>query len=155
MQQSDPKTTAGLELCGLIFTVLRLNGRLVSAGDRIAAPFGLTSARWQILGAVAMSPSLTTVAGHARTMGLTRQGVNRIVGELVADGYLKLQDNPGHRSAKLVVMTPEGQRALGNCMRAQAPWANEVSEGLSPARIANAHKLLQEVLLRTDQHAQE
>ncbi|HEL5400360.1 TPA: winged helix-turn-helix transcriptional regulator [Stenotrophomonas maltophilia] len=155
MEQSDPRTAAGNEVCGLIFTILRLNGRLVSAGDRIAGAFGLTSARWQILGAVAMSPSLGTVASHARTLGLTRQGVNRIVGELVEEGHLELKDNPNHRSAKLVLMTAAGQKALDSCMQAQAPWANEVSDGLSPGRIADAHKLLQDLLRRTDQRAQE
>ncbi|MEM7211572.1 MAG: MarR family transcriptional regulator, partial [Pseudomonadota bacterium] len=44
-------TEAGEAVTALILDVFRLNGRLLLAGDRLVSELGLTSARWQILGA--------------------------------------------------------------------------------------------------------
>ena len=57
----------------LLVEVFRVNGLLLAAGDDLARPAGLTSARWQVLGVVDHGP--VTVAQVARIMGLTRQSV--------------------------------------------------------------------------------
>ena len=74
-----PSTNQAASLTALILEVFKLNGALIAAGDRLVADLRLTSARWQVLGAVAMAPAPQTVADIARTMGLTRQSVQRIV----------------------------------------------------------------------------
>jgi DNA-binding MarR family transcriptional regulator len=104
---------SGVAVSELIVTVFRLNGRLLVAGDRLVAHLGLTSARWHVLGAIALSPAPEPVAPLARNMGLNRQGVQRIVGKLVAEGFVELKDNPHHRSAKLVVMTAKEAPTAG------------------------------------------
>src|SRR5918995_101020 len=53
----------------LVLEVFRLNGLLLAAGDQLAEPSGLTSARWQVLGVVDHEPA--PVANVARIMGLT------------------------------------------------------------------------------------
>lgn len=155
MEQSDSRTPAGAAISELIITVFRLNGRFLTAGDRLVSEFGLTSARWQVLGAIAMSPMPETVARHARNMGLQRQGVNRIVNELASEGFLEFKDNPHHRSAKLIVLTAKGNRALNASMRVQAPWVNELGQGLDAKGIKAAHKLLKELQQRLEQQAAE
>jgi hypothetical protein len=40
----------------LALEIFRLNGELLADGDALVADLGLTSARWQVLGAVALSP---------------------------------------------------------------------------------------------------
>jgi hypothetical protein len=47
---------AGKAATALILEVFRFNGRLLAAGDKLVANLGLTSARWQVLGAIALSP---------------------------------------------------------------------------------------------------
>lgn len=42
----------------LIVAVLRLNGSLIEAGSRRVEDIGLTPAWWQVLGALALSPTL-------------------------------------------------------------------------------------------------
>ena len=64
--------------------------RLIAAGDDLVSDLGLTSARWQVLGAIALAPAAETVARLARAMGLHRQGVQRIVNELAAEGIVVL-----------------------------------------------------------------
>jgi hypothetical protein len=53
----------------LILETFRLNGRLLAAGDALVADVGLTSARWQVLGAIALAPVPQPVAHIARNMG--------------------------------------------------------------------------------------
>ena len=38
----------------LVLEIFRLNGCLIASGDALVAKIGLTSARWQVLGAIAM-----------------------------------------------------------------------------------------------------
>jgi DNA-binding MarR family transcriptional regulator len=143
MKNNDLRTPMGVAVSELIVTVFRLNGRLLASGDRLVAEFGLTSARWQVLGAIALSPVPEPVARLARNMGLNRQGVQRIVGELVAEGFVELKDNPHHRSAKLVVMTAKGLQAYNAAMRVQARWVNMLGEGFDPKSIEKAGRMLE------------
>ena len=139
----DPSQPDGLEtLTALILEVFRLNGRLISAGDRLVFDLKLTSARWQVLGAAALAPSPQPVAWLARSMGLHRQGVQRIVNELVAEGILVLEENPHHRRAKLVRLTKKGEGLFEAASRRQKPWAKRLAKGLPPKTIAAAHDLL-------------
>src|SRR5215469_18732385 len=84
----------------LILEVFRLNGRLLAVGDALVGDIGLSSARWQVLGAVALSPVPLPVAHLARNMGLARQSVQRLVDEMMNDGLVCYAPNPHHRRAK-------------------------------------------------------
>jgi DNA-binding MarR family transcriptional regulator len=130
-------------LTSLILEVFRLNGCLIAAGDDLVADLGLTSARWQVLGAVALAPAAETVARLARAMGLQRQGVQRIVNELAAEGILILEDNPHHRRAKLVRLTRKGEELFEAAGRRQKPWAKRLAKGLNAGAIHSAHGVLQ------------
>ena len=68
MNQSH--TDAGARLTDLILQVFELNGALLEAGNTLVRDIGLTSARWQVLGAVAMTGTPLSVAQIARRMGL-------------------------------------------------------------------------------------
>lgn len=103
----------------LVLEVFRLNGVLLASGDALVAPFRLTSARWQVMGALAYAATPLPVAHIARNMGLTRQGVQRLVNEMVAAGLVDLADNPHHSRAKLVRLTPAGETAYA---AANAAW---------------------------------
>lgn len=132
----------------LILETFRLNGALLSAGDRLIGDLGLSSARWQVLGPIADAPQALTVAQIARNMGLTRQAVQRVVNEMVADGLLQLASNPRHRRARLVAMTDEGRRVYEAAMARQAPWASALGGGLTEAEINDACRVLLALRLR-------
>jgi DNA-binding MarR family transcriptional regulator len=150
MKDSEKRTPAGAAVSELIVAIFRLNGRLLVSGDRLVADLELTSARWQVLGAIAYSPTPEPVARLARNMGLNRQGVQRIVGELAAEGFVELQDNPHHRSAKLVVMTAKGLKTFDAAMRLQTPWVNMLGEGFDPKSIEKAARVLEELRQRLE-----
>jgi DNA-binding MarR family transcriptional regulator len=129
----------------LILEVFRLNGALISAGDNLVADLGLTSARWQVLGAIALAPAAETVARLARSMGLHRQGVQRIVNELAAEGIVVLEDNPHHRRAKLVQLTKAGERLYREASQRQRPWARRLAKRLDE-RTINSTRIVLEAL---------
>lgn len=125
------RTPAGDALTDLMLDLFRLNSQLLTAGDRLVAQLGLTSARWQILGAVVHAGRPQPVAWLARDLGANRQNVQRIVNDLHAEGLLAFETNPHHRRAQLVVLTEKGRSAFDGAMALQAPWVNRLSEGLS------------------------
>jgi DNA-binding MarR family transcriptional regulator len=129
-------------LTELMLEVFRLNGRLLLSGDRLVADIGLTSARWQVLGAIALAGSRLPVAHVARDMGLTRQAVQRVVNELAAAGLVEFAPNPYHRRAHLVVLTPQGNEAYRAAMERQAPWANQLAHALDEHEIRLAVRVL-------------
>jgi DNA-binding MarR family transcriptional regulator len=134
----------------LILETFRLNGRLLVAGDALVRNLGLTSARWQVLGAVATAPLPLSVAQIARSMGLTRQGVQRLANDMESDGLLRFTVNPHHRRAKLVVMTPRGQTAYSAAMKRQVPWAQALAQGLTAQQIAGATVVMKQLRRRLE-----
>lgn len=118
-------TEAGRSFTDLILEVFRLNGLLLEAGDRLAAPSGLTSARWQVLGVADHGP--VTVAQVARTMGLRRQSVQQTADALARDGFLVFVDDPDDRRARRIALTAAGRRALRAVEARHAVWV----EGLA------------------------
>jgi DNA-binding MarR family transcriptional regulator len=135
-------TSGGEALTDLFLAVFRLSGRLLAAGDRLVSDLGLTSARWQVLGAIAFAPSPQPVAWLARSMGLNRQGVQRIVNEMREDGLVDLHPNPHHRRAHLVALTKRGESAFAAASRLQTPWANALAKGFDHAELAAASRTL-------------
>ena len=134
----------------LILETFRLNGRLLAAGDALVADLGLTSARWQVLGAIALSPVPLPVAHIARNMGLTRQGVQRLVNEMERDGLVRFEPNPHHERAKLVVLTARGRSAYDAAIERQAPWARGLVNGLSARQIETATATLRAIRRHLD-----
>lgn len=127
---------------GLVIDVFRLNGDLIEAGDALVRDLGLTSARWQVLGAIALSPVPLPVAHIARNMGLARQSVQRVVDDMREDGLLRLEPNPHHRRAPLVAMTPRGEAAYEQATERKDLWADVLTEGMSPEAMEAAGTLL-------------
>ncbi|MFG5120632.1 MarR family winged helix-turn-helix transcriptional regulator [Methylorubrum sp. POS3] len=135
---------------GLVIEIFRLNGDLLVAGDALVGDLGLTSARWQVLGAIALSPVPLPVAHIARNMGLTRQAVQRLVDDMRGDGFVRFAPNPHHRRAMLVVATEQGDAAYRSAIERQERWADALTSGLSPEAFEAASTLLREMQRRID-----
>ena len=57
--------------------IFYINGLLLAWGDRFAADLGLTSARWQMLGALAHAAEAQTSPQLGERMGMSRQGAQK------------------------------------------------------------------------------
>src|SRR6202158_6000988 len=118
------RTPAGEALTDLMLDLFRATSLILTAGDRLVAPLGLTSARWQILGAIVTAERPQPVAWLARDLGANRQNVQRIINDLHGDGLVVFEPNPHHRRAQLVVLTDKGSQAFHAAMELQTPWVN-------------------------------
>ena len=138
----------------LVIETFRLNGRLLEAGDGLCAGLGLSSARWQVLGAI--DEDRLPVAHVARNMGLTRQAVQRVADELEREGFIAYCENPHHRRAKLASLTAKGRAALDEVTKRQIVWANEVAAGIDPTTLWAAVQLGEALRQRlADMHRNE
>jgi DNA-binding MarR family transcriptional regulator len=141
LESEQPENTPEAVFTRLVLLVFRLNGILLAEGDRMAAPAGQTSARWQVMGVIDHGP--LTVSAVARTMGLRRQSVQRTADLLVADGVAEYVDNPADRRAKLLALTPSGRRALRRIETAQRAWASENGEALGLQQLLATEEALE------------
>jgi DNA-binding MarR family transcriptional regulator len=144
------RTTEGQLATEVILAIFRANGLLLAAGDELTATAGLTAARWQVLGALALAERPLTVPQIARRMGLTRQSVHATVGRLVAAGHLELVPNADHRRSQLVAMTPAGQEAYQRLDRRQAVWVSELAAGLERHELESTVRVLETICRRLD-----
>lgn len=129
----------------LVIAVFRLNGTLLESGNSLVGELGLTTAWWQVLGALARSPTPLPVANIARNMGLSRQAVQRVVDLLASKGMVRFAPNPHHQRAKLVVMTPEGAAASKAANDRQRPVGQRLETSIGRERIVAALAVLSEV----------
>ena len=129
-------TPEATRLTDLILETFRLNGRLLAAGDRLTGDLGLSSARWQVIGAITDEP--LPVAQIARNMGLTRQAVQRVANVLAAEGIVEFAENPNHRRAKLVRLTDAGRAVLEQVDRRHVVWSNGLAADLTVREIDKA-----------------
>ncbi|MFG1480182.1 MarR family winged helix-turn-helix transcriptional regulator [Xanthobacter sp. V4C-4] len=139
----------------LALEVFRLNGALIATGDALVAPLHLTSARWQVLGAIADAGEALPTAGIARNMGLTRQSVQRVVDDLCAQGLVGFAPNPHHKRAKLVQLTPEGKVAFAAASVCWAPLADALAALLGPPALEQAADVLHHVRAALTARAQD
>jgi len=126
----------------IILIVFRLNARLLEQGDRLVQPLGLTSARWQVLGAIALAQEPQTAPQIAVTMGVTRQGVQKQLNLAVAEGLVVAHPNPRHQRSPLHALSATGQVAYDDAMALQRVWAKSLGQGLTLPELQSAKQAL-------------
>jgi DNA-binding MarR family transcriptional regulator len=118
-----------------------LNGQFLNIAEGLARPAGLTAARWQVLGAVLSEP--LSVAGIARAMGITRQGVQRLADLLVREGMAEYVPNPSHRRAKLLCPTAAGRRAIEKIKPGHSELADRLAAEVGVTELRRAVRSLE------------
>src|SRR6516165_11921207 len=110
MIEQRARTAAGDAATAVVLEIFRVNGLVLADGNRLAMAEGLTAARWQVLGAVALAGRPITVPQIARRMGLTRQAVQVTVNQLRGDALVETSDNLDHRRSPLINLTERGRQ---------------------------------------------
>lgn len=125
-------------------------GRFAEIEDRLLADTGLSSARMRVAGTLEAPGAVRTTPQIARSLGLSRQAVQRLADDLVARGLAVWSDNPDHRRARLLGLTDAGREAHAQALRRKGLWAEALAEGLTPAWLAVATELLGLMSRRSD-----
>ena len=134
----------------VVLELFKLNGLLNTEGDSLAQEYGLSSARWKVLGAIEVQNMPLTVSQVARTMGQSRQAVQKIVNAMHKDGFLSLEDNPDHKRAKLIILTHKGKEVYSNLEKKQIPWANQCSVQLNETQLKTTLATLRNISRQFD-----
>ena len=130
------------DLTRLALAIFRTNGQLIEWGDRFVAPLGLTSARWQMLGAIGLSGRPLSAPQLGAAMGVTRQGAQKQLNLLLADGLVNQIPNPHHQRSPLYQLSETGARLY---QRIDTMWlqvAERLASGLAPHDLAAARRAL-------------
>ncbi|CCG40493.1 MarR family winged helix-turn-helix transcriptional regulator [Magnetospirillum molischianum] len=145
-------------LADIMVLVFRLNGRLLEQGDRLVGELGLTSARWQVLGALALAGRPLTAPQIAAAMGITRQGTQKQLNLLIDEGLLQRCHNPSHERSSLYILTDTGKHAFVEADRLCDLWAGDLGQVFSEVMLITAKDVLGELMNRLDRplprHAQ-
>jgi DNA-binding MarR family transcriptional regulator len=102
-----------------------------------------------VLGAVLSEP--LPVSGIARTMGITRQSVQRIADLLVDKGLAEYLPNPAHRRAKLLTPTDEGRTAAARIGPGHAALADRLADALGEDGLAETVRVLERLSAALEQ----
>ncbi len=145
MATRPPRTAAGDAATDVVLRTFRANGLFLAAGDLLAAEEGLTSARWQVLGALALSDRPLTVPQIARRMGLTRQSVQASVNRLRGDALIETDENPDHRRSPLIRLTELGRAKYAGLQRRQVRWVDALAAGLKVSDLETTARVLEEL----------
>lgn len=127
----------------LMFEIFRVNDRLIAVGDATVKSVGLTSARWLVLGAIALSNKPLPVAQIARNMGLSRQAVQRSTNEMAGLGLVETLENPDRRRSKVIAMTDAGRSAYESALELwRSEWTGAMEDILTEDEILTMTRLL-------------
>ncbi len=129
-QSGNPAETAALiqAFQRLVGEVFRLNGEMLSAGDRLGKDLGVSPARWQTLATI--RDQAMPVTAIARRLGLARQSVQRTVNQLRREGLVQTLPNPEHRRSHLIALTRDGEEIWAQLRNLQLPLTDTFTAGL-------------------------
>jgi len=128
----------------LLIEATLLHWHVAAATRAFAGPSDLTNAQVSILRTI-HSGGAQTVPQLAAARSIARQPVQRSVGELAAQGFVRLAPNPRHKRSRLVTLTPAGHRRLREMERRQTCWVRRMSEGVTERSLRTASRLLRRI----------
>jgi DNA-binding MarR family transcriptional regulator len=132
----------------VIADVYELAGAFRRRGEEIARDVGQTQARWQVLSAA--SDVAKTVPQLARTLGVSRQNVQRIANALVRDRLARFVDNPDHRSSPHIVLSDKGRGTLASLTRAARSRHGALAARLKGIDLAALRRDLRQIQISLD-----
>jgi len=127
----------------LLIEATLLHWHVAAASRALAGPSDLTNAQVSILRTLVGAPQ--TVPELAAARSIARQPVQRSVGELKAEGLVRLEENPRHKRSKRVCITAQGKRRLAKMERRQSSWTREITDGFHASRLRTGSRLLRRI----------
>lgn len=135
------------DLIELLFFAYR---DFVGDPDRILAQYGFGRAHHRVLHFVDRYPGLT-IAELLDILRITKQSLNRVLKDLIDQGYVEQQTGTSDRRQRLLFCTPSGRALTADLTRVQvrrivraldAPAEDEETEGGRGTRAASAQDFL-------------
>lgn len=132
--------------CGLVRPLAVLHHTMMRLADRLAAPIGLTGARWLLLSAVARAGEPCTAGQLSDEALMSVQNVSRMLAALESEGFVRRFQRPGHGRAVFAELTPKGSRAIQRTQSMADRFRRHFHAGLVPADVGRIESYLQRLL---------
>jgi DNA-binding MarR family transcriptional regulator len=141
----------------VVVEVFRTNGRLLRWGERFSARYALTSARWQVLGALQLSGRALTAPQLGAVLGMSRQGTQKQLDKLLGEGLVASASNPQHRRSPLYELSARGRSTYQRIDQAWQRRASRWSASLTAADVEATCRVLRILhdQLRADRPVEE
>lgn len=140
-------------LSAIVDEILRTRARLLNVTAGFGSEEGLTGTQSLVLTVVAQSVKPPTVPQIGRSLGYTRQAVQRTADSLVELELIEFADNPDHKQARLLMLTERGTAVHAAIERRGLAWEARIAEGIDPAALASAAETLRELRTRLEADA--
>lgn len=138
------------QLTDLVLQVFKANGQMIAWGDEFTQSFDLTSARWQMLGAIALAPQPLTAPQLAQTMGVTRQGAQKQLNLLHEAQLIQKQANPNNQRSPFYQLTQQGELKYQAVDQAWQTHLQKLSDQFDSEAVQSALTVLKTL---TQQHS--
>ena len=142
---NDSGLTSSDAFTATVLQLFRTNGQMIGWGDRFSSGFGLTSARWQMLGALALASRPLTAPQIATNMGVTRQGVQKQLNALMAEGLVDKRANPYHKRSPLYQLTRDGDALFQRIDQQWQQHARQMRQEFSDQELAITANVLRRI----------
>jgi DNA-binding MarR family transcriptional regulator len=130
----------------LIADIAELMGRSRTTSDALARMEGQTVARWHLMSVLSGQPQ--SVASAARRLGLTRQSVQRVTNDLLADALATATPDPKDARAPQLALTPRGEALVAELYARSDGTRSELvtRAGLSVRQLTSARETIRALI---------
>lgn len=112
----------------VIDEIIRTGSRLRVIFQDASIDFKISKMELMVLTAVVIADRPPTVPQIGRSLGCARQVVQRAANKLFDDGLICSADNPDHKTAKLLIPTPQGIKIKSQVDQRAIKSADEILE---------------------------
>jgi DNA-binding MarR family transcriptional regulator len=141
MPRESPKSADGERLHALFREVFALHAALSEEMDAVHERAGMRTSQVRVASALDRMGA-ATVPDVAAALKVSRQFVQTVCNELLAQGILEFEDNPRHRRSKLARLTATGRDVLYRTKRQEARIIEQLLPGIDARAVEQAVDLL-------------
>lgn len=118
--------------------------RLRVVGQQIGAVTPNGSGYWGLMRSLKQEGA-QTVPQLARSRPVSRQHIQKLANEMIAEGVIELAENPAHKRSKLLRLTPKGEAVFQKLNQQIARVALNLAEDMDVKELQIAVKVLKQI----------
>ncbi|HEX5773829.1 MAG TPA: MarR family transcriptional regulator [Geomobilimonas sp.] len=132
-----------IDRSNLIFRLALLTRRWRQMLDTEAQAAGLTDATWRPLLHLHLHGDRIRQKDLAASVGIEGPSLVRLLDTLIAKGLIQRSEDSTDRRAKLLSLTPEGERVVARILKTVASLENELLSPFSDSEIARVAEFIE------------
>jgi DNA-binding MarR family transcriptional regulator len=138
------KTAASAAMEELMSEAIATFFLLRAAGKRIGAVTAADGGYWGMLRSLKLEGP-QTVPQIARSRPVSRQHIQKLANEMIADGVIELVNNPAHQRSKLLRLTQKGEATFQEIQAKIAQEAGLLAQDMDVAELEISVRVLRQL----------